>query len=73
MTELYKNVSEEFRKRVKAVFEMATRQPTLVKGVKTLYEFLKTCSNEEEREYASLSFAGMLMENTTDENSNDQR
>ena len=73
MTELYENISEEFRKRVRAVFEMAIRQPTLEKGANTLCEFLKTCSNEEEKEYASLSFAMMLMESTTNENSNDQR
>lgn len=71
MNELYSEISEDFRQKVDFIFEMALRQDSLIKGIKTLTNFLNTCIDEREKEYALLTFSARIMEYKTDENIND--
>ena len=70
MIEIYANIDENFRKRVEFMFEMALLQKNHFKAAQVLVNFLKTCNNEEEQDYASFVFYTKMMERLNNENNN---
>lgn len=48
MVEIFKDVSEEARKRAEFIFDMAMRQKDLSSTVQVLNDYTKTCVGEEQ-------------------------
>lgn len=61
MTEIFSQVGEEFRERVKFIFQMALKQKSLPDGIKVLANFINACDGEE-KEFALLAFTSMIEE-----------
>lgn len=56
MTEIFADIPEEVRIKTKLFFELAMAQPYVVDVINTLKEYIDTCTNEEEKEYADFYF-----------------
>lgn len=70
MEEIYSNISEQFRQRVDFIFQMSLLQKNHMASAQTLINFLKTCINDDERDYANLVFYTKMMERLNDESNN---
>lgn len=68
MEELFQNIPEEFRKRVKFIVDMALRAQDIPSAAYALKAFADTCS-EEEQEFLDFYF-NCRMENLLNANSN---
>lgn len=72
MTELFKNITSEFRKQAETVFNIAISQKNLINAAKVLDNFIKTITDEEKIKFLNFYF-NLRMEEITNANNNDKR
>ena len=62
MTEIFKNIPDESKKRAAFMFDLAMRQPDILSAVNSLNEYTETCQDEEEQEFVEFFFRMKLEE-----------
>lgn len=62
MTELFADIPEEIKHQVEIVFNLAISQNNVPSAIEILQSYLKTCTNEEERDFADFYFSMKLEE-----------
>ena len=60
MEEIFSEIPEDAKSRAKFMFEMAMRQPDIIKMINILNTYLESCVNEEERNFADFYFNTQL-------------
>lgn len=71
MTELFKNITLEFRKQAETVFNIAISQKNLINAAKVLDNFIKTITEEEKIEFLNFYF-NLRMEEIINADNNDK-
>ena len=71
MTELFKNITLEFRKQAETVFNIAISQKNLINAAKVLDNFIKTITEEEKIEFLNFYF-DLRMEEIINADNNDK-
>ncbi len=71
MTELFKNITLEFRKQAETVFNIAMSQKNLINAAKVLDNFIKTITEEEKIEFLNFYF-NLRMEEIINADNNDK-
>lgn len=71
MTELFQNVSEEFKKKTDLFFSLALAGKDYTKLASELYEYVKNCATEEERQFC-LFYLNLVLEKIKDGSFNNQ-
>ena len=71
MTELFKNITLEFRKQAETVFNIAMSQKNLINAAKVLDNFIKTITEEEKIEFLNFYF-NLYMEEIINADNNDK-
>lgn len=56
MVELFSDIPQEVRDRAKFWVDMSLRQSTLIQAAKMIREYINSCVNEEEADYADFYF-----------------
>lgn len=56
MVELFSDIPQEARDRAKFWVDMSLRQSTLIQAAKMIREYINSCVNEEEADYADFYF-----------------
>ena len=56
MVELFSDIPQEVRDRAKFWVDMSLRQSTLIQAAKMIREYINSCANEEEADYADFYF-----------------
>lgn len=70
MIELFSEIPQQIKDAAKFWVDMALQQKNPIDGVKMISEFIKTCSNEEEREFIDFYFNMRMEQLRNESNSN---
>ena len=62
MNEIYADISEQTRERAKFIFDMAIKQPNIIKVAKTLCDYLELITDEYEYNFVLFYFESRLEE-----------
>lgn len=62
MTELFTNISDEFKRRVEFIVNIAFKQENILKAIQMINDFSATCQSEEEKDFIDFYLQFRLME-----------